>query len=443
MNGKRQPDIRFLLAMMLFFFISGEISILGRAYYAAANLRTDTIRSEYETLLQPSIILTFAILVLNNWRLRGQRRPPSAIIFNLGVWCWLIGASISAIAHLQMEMVILVYLTGAVSGALVYFASRSFNLSISAVEQLVRCVMIGGLIPGIQGVWAFYQSWGIPSLQTLLYARYDLPRMQPYIINVENTGGAACFFVLLAAPCMAILALRMFHRNTRMLTRVTLLFCILNLIIDEARTSFIALLATWFLLLIFSRSGRRAIGFALVALCVVSFIPTQVWDAFTENLGRAVTYSRDDRSASDRIESIKFGWRMFLDNPLFGVGPGQSDLQNPFMVAHDLVVSQASEVGFLGLIGFLLMTTGSLSRMIVLLRKGPRDDWAKVNFMLTLGPTVYFTTGLVAAVWVYNTFHNTWICLVMGFVGLSDGRFLGDRVIRATRASKGVVVSVS
>jgi hypothetical protein len=424
MNRNRIPSIRLLLAMALFFFIAAEISIVGRAYFSVTNLRADTIRSEYETLLHATIVLPLLILITRNWRIPLLSRTPGAVLFVIGIWLWLVGSILSAVAHSDMPQTIAVLFIGVVSGALVYFASRSLKLSGHSIEQLVCCMMFGGLIPGLQGVWAFYQGWGIPSPRALLYARYDLARMEPYTLAVGHTGAAACFFAILAAPCMVILALKLFRKATRFLVGLTLFFCVVNLIIDQSRTSFIVVTATWIFLLLFIRRVRYAIALAAGTILFVSFSSSSVVKIFYQNLSRAVTYSRADRSASDRLDSIAFGWRTFMENPLYGMGPGQSYLYNPFALAHDLIVHQASEVGFLGFAGLILITIGCNVRLIDLVRRGAGSEIGRLKFMFLLGPGIYFGAGTVSSVFVCNTFHNGWICLVCGLIGLSEARYV-------------------
>jgi O-antigen ligase len=424
MNHNRIPSIRLLLAMVLFFFIAAEISIVGRAYFSVTNLRADTIRSEYETLLHATIVLPLLILITRNWRVPLLSRTPGAVLFVIGIWLWLVGSILSAIAHRDMPQAIAFLFIEVVSGSLVYFASRSLILSENSIEQIVRCMMFGGLIPGVQGVWAFYKGWGIPSPEVLLYARYNLARMEPYTLAVGHTGAAACFFAILAAPCMVILALKLFRNSTRILVGLTLFFCVANLMIDQSRTSFIVVTATWMFLLLFIRRVRYAIALAAGIILFLTFSSSSAVDIFYQNLSRAVTYSRADRSASDRLDSIAFGWRTFIENPLYGVGPGQSSLYNPFVLAHDLIVYQASEVGFLGFVGVILITIGCTVRLIELVRRGPGNEMVRLKFTLLLGPGMYFGAGTVSSVFLYNTFHNGWICLVCGLIGLSEARYL-------------------
>ena len=76
-------------------------------------------------------------------------------------------------------------------------------------------------------------------------------------------------------------------------------------------------------------------------------------------------------SFGERLEFFRIGVRMFLDNPVFGVGAGQyhmfladytefphlllgTNMEDVRFIPNNVVIEIASEFGFMGLVGFFL-----------------------------------------------------------------------------------------
>jgi probable O-glycosylation ligase (exosortase A-associated) len=136
------------------------------------------------------------------------------------------------------------------------------------------------------------------------------------------------------------------------------------------------------------RSRRRWLIAALLVLGVAGFL-VFASDSFTSDyLERASTIDdyQEDSSALGRINAWVTSWRVFLDYPLFGVGPNNlaavffrySPAQDRFRVAHNAYFQLLAECGLPALLLFLSALGVSLWRLDRLRRASWAPAWAEV-----------------------------------------------------------------
>lgn len=139
-----------------------------------------------------------------------------------------------------------------------------------------------------------------------------------------------------------------------------------------AAVGIVALLVVFWLQ---SRWRWRVLGVAAPVLVMVGawFVSTDYWQRF-EGIWQGTT---DRNSVMDRLTIWHAGWRMFLDHPFFGVGPGnfyqwvqvyQPGLAEPY-AAHNNFVDVLAEAGAPGLIlygGLITVTLWLLRQTSVL-----------------------------------------------------------------------------
>ncbi len=61
------------------------------------------------------------------------------------------------------------------------------------------------------------------------------------------------------------------------------------------------------------------------------------------------TRSLEDASAQERLEVLKAGWHVFLDNPIFGAGTGATSLWSHRVGTHNQIVAAGAEHGLVGI----------------------------------------------------------------------------------------------
>ncbi len=139
---------------------------------------------------------------------------------------------------------------------------------------------------------------------------------------------------------------------------------------------------------------RLAIGVGIVVALVISFaIPPKTWDRLvgitkltsTEAIENQDNTNEADSSATQRLEILKVGWKIFLDHPVFGIGLGAYPLAcNMYSPSigkrdtHNTYLNLASE---LGLPGFLIWCSliGSVLFHAYRIRRHAKESLLKVQ----------------------------------------------------------------
>ena len=145
-----------------------------------------------------------------------------------------------------------------------------------------------------------------------------------------------------------------------------------GIILTVSRTVYLLTLlgaGIFFLQGIFSKNGSRAILIIFVGI-VVAYLAADNLTTIFSNILPSITQGTD--TVRIRYALWQAGWRMWLDNPIMGVGIGNfpnnlskyaSDLL-PFRYladgAHNMYVAVLSETGLIGLIFFVSMFLFSL-----------------------------------------------------------------------------------
>lgn len=159
------------------------------------------------------------------------------------------------------------------------------------------------------------------------------------------------------------------------------------------------------------RSKNRLVVAGLMGLALVVFLAFTS-DAVTERyLDRASTIDdyQDDRSAMGRINAWKTSWYVFLDYPVFGVGPNNlaavfrrySPEVDQFRVAHNAYLQVLAESGLPALILFLAAIGAALWRM-ERLRKSKPERWVEVQARMLQISIVAYITGSMFLNTAYN-----------------------------------------
>jgi O-antigen ligase len=136
------------------------------------------------------------------------------------------------------------------------------------------------------------------------------------------------------------------------------------------------------------RSPRKILsmfGIVVLIFAMSHFAPEEYWEQV-----QSIQEERDkpDSTGNDRIYSWKAGWKMFLDNPVLGVGPGNfpwnfekyetegfAGRLHGGRAAHSLYFTLIPELGSVGVIIFLLMLNNNrkTKKEILKLEKSKKD----------------------------------------------------------------------
>ncbi|WP_324874232.1 O-antigen ligase family protein [Methylocaldum sp.] len=183
------------------------------------------------------------------------------------------------------------------------------------------------------------------------------------------------FYALILLPIVPLCIERLLNEPMRFLrpvAAVTLATVLLAISLTYSRGALIGLVGMLGVALIRIRIPPKALALGLVVmLCVLPFTPnayiTRINDMIATIAGdkAASETSAADVSVDGRLAEMQVAWRMFTDNPLFGVGAGsyifnfQSYSQDLHLInrgedrnAHNLYLQIAAERGLIGLAAF-------------------------------------------------------------------------------------------
>lgn len=181
-----------------------------------------------------------------------------------------------------------------------------------------------------------------------------LGRAAAMYINPTRAAEAILLTYLLAIPVM-----RLQYRTP------LLLLAGAGVIVTFSRGPILVWMLFWLFLLITRKLSRYSLVFSIgvvVALPLLlsifkSYLQTRqgldfAIDNILDRLDFFQTQSLDDNSAQQRMAVLEAGWRVFLENPIFGAGTGITDVQSnmwPFDVnTHNQIVMIAAEQGIFG-----------------------------------------------------------------------------------------------
>jgi hypothetical protein len=423
--------LQLVLLVSLLINILAEDTIIGRAYTHLLGLNEgigktvmagDPVTVGGQSILLVTLAIPFFMLMVSKPARASDVLP--LVLIRVGLGLWLCGGAISTLAHFDNALVLLNYAAGIGSAAMVFYAVRRVRMSsIRQFEWAFVAIAIPGLILGLATLFVFYRKWGIPSVATMIHAKYDLDRTiyQNFLFGNLDPHSANTLYNLLVCPCLVVACTKMFGRTARWVARATLICSSANVVLSMSRASLAALAISFLLAVAFLRTRRVLMFCGVTAILAMFLMSDQAIATLQKYLTPAMTYDVDrDTSAASRVESIKEGWREFEEHPLIGVGAAQSSTVMAEWVSHELSVSQATEHGVFGFAGVLLITVACIARLLKLLRIGGSSERARLEFAFFLGPALFFIRGVYAEVFINATVVNVPICLTFAMLALAS-----------------------
>lgn len=364
------------------------------------------------------------------WRMRQPRTAlargtnKSGIV--VGLCCWAVAATLSAVQNSQTPEVILTYIAVFLSGGAMLVALSRVTLTPDDMITAIVGLAAGSLFPLIGGLVAFVGEWGIPDVATAISAWQSTARMYTYEMATFGNRGNTAGFLLIVTP--ALLAL-VFDRRTataiRLFCAATLVLIGLNLMVLQVRAAFVALFFSLVAIWIFKRGMSRlpvlaaALGIAIMLL--LKYEP-DAGLAMTERLVRAITMNVvEDTSVEGRMAAIREGARLASENWVLGIGPGGALTKHSFESAHQFQVQQAMETGLLGFLGVMVLCTGVVISLARTMARGRADETNDVRFTLLIGPATFLVYAMIANAALNNASVNTWTVLLASMLALMPG----------------------
>ncbi|MGQ9848034.1 MAG: O-antigen ligase family protein [Bacteroidales bacterium] len=239
----------------------------------------------------------------------------------------------------------------------------------------------------------------------------------------DHTAYAAALAMLL--PFMVgFLFLKQYSYYKKMLALVVLFLVTIGLVFSYSRAAWLSLVvaAGAFIILLFKIKFRTIVILLASLGLIISLVWTQLimklernkQDAssnFAEQI-QSVTNISTDASNLERLNRWSCAYRMFLDKPLFGWGPGTYMFKYaPYQLsyertiistnfgevgnAHSEYLGPLSEQGILGLIIMLTLVFTTLYFAVNLYRKSNEQNVKIIVLSATIGLITYYVHGLL------------------------------------------------
>jgi probable O-glycosylation ligase (exosortase A-associated) len=226
---------------------------------------------------------------------------------------------------------------------------------------------------------------------------------------------------------------------------------VFGVMISGSRGGFLGLVAVGLACLIYSKHKLRAVP--VIAILVVmswTFAPPDTKDQI---MGLGFD-SADKDTGKERIELWKAGWRVFLDNPVFGVGQGNmpiviekyqyDDLTGESFwkrgiwgkAVHSVYFTLLPELGILGVIIFVLMLKELLRKFkeINTLCNNSKfqkkiNGYKNLNIALMVGMFGFLVSGTFLSALYYPYFWNISALIVVLFLRASEDCAVDTQIV--------------
>jgi putative inorganic carbon (hco3(-)) transporter len=175
------------------------------------------------------------------------------------------------------------------------------------------------------------------------------------------------------------------HRGSKWWMRiacgVAAVLAVTAIVYSHSRGGFLGLAAAMIVWAVLEKTHRLkalALGGALL-LGLLVFAPDSFWQR-----NQTVTSFEEDASAMGRVYAWEVASKMSLHNPLLGVGAGgfvhawplyAPPRAHDVLVAHNVYLDVVGELGFIGLLLFLVFTGGAAGGAFWAAREGGKNAW--------------------------------------------------------------------
>ena len=172
-----------------------------------------------------------------------------------------------------------------------------------------------------------------------------------------------------------------------------------GVIVSQSRGGFLGVSIITALYILTARQKFKAFSFATVLMVTgLLFMPANFWDRIQKvEVKETTDVAGDDLSNRRRIELPRSGILMFMDNKVWGVGPGNfkenSAVYNPILwelngpgVAHNTFIELLGELGLFGTTCFMLIFMITLKRLKQIRVKHKSDKFIhQFSLAITIG----------------------------------------------------------
>ena len=424
-------NLKILLVAILFFFLPCANSYPGRAYYFLTNLQgysdlSFSDQSIINLLLLPSIIIPILIFIIR--LVNGER-----ILLVVGAYTQLCllafflffsAGTLSLMANYSTPGVLTTYISGILAPFCIALAFTNLKLNRSQFHVVMIALSVGCMFPLILGLYAYFSSWGIPDLSTLIMSHFNLGKMRSYSIQtLGNADNTAAFMGMIGVVFFCLILTKNNSAVKFILYSLVLALSVIHLLILQIR---VALIFFLLMSLIISFISNKRFFYLYLLTLIAVVVSLYIYSPkslglLSNRMILAITWSNEgaDVSAGARLHSMSIGWRIFMQNFLLGVGPEASKHYIVYGTAHQFNIQRGVELGILGFLASILISGLAIWRFFRLswIYFRQRDNW--LNITLSAAPAFYFLCSLFSNMPLTLGVTNTWIGLVACLMFLS------------------------
>ena len=374
-------QIEVLLVLLLFGFLTGA----------------NGFRFSFNSAIPCALFAT----VLLGLRISNSDRP---IVLSAFAWAisgtlvlWFLGAAASAVVHVSNETLLSLY-SGYFVPLLIYASLVNRPITESQKQSILVAVAVGAMIPWSWGIVAYLDNFGIPNLVDLFWNRYDVSRMEAYHrVAFGNTSHMALYISISLPPLLVMAVSTTISAGARTVCQLASILALVNMLIIFSRAAFITLIV----LLLFWIVACRSMRFLIIAGILLSLLALSLQD-FQDISGLLIDRTIGvvgyddvmDGSISERLDSIVAGWKLFVEYPIVGVGPGLTHTLNEWSIAHQINVQEASAIGICGLAATIAITVLIVLRSTAIALRRLRMETADLAIWSgVLGWAIYSIIG--------------------------------------------------
>jgi putative inorganic carbon (hco3(-)) transporter len=270
-----------------------------------------------------------------------------------------------------------------------------------------------------------------------------------YFGNAGDFGVAMCVI----APLALFAFLTVKSKIWKTVSAGMFIAFVLSIIKSGARGNLLGLVAIGLGFMLKS-SQKLLVGFAIAALLVVYWVTAP---DIVRNRFEAATSSEKDETSTHRLQLWGTGIQMLLEHPVLGVGIGNFSVEyanrlfggesRQKWVPHNIFIQVSSELGFSGLICFLmilyfLFKTNKQTRDIA--KRAPPDSQTFTNFAHALDLSIigYIVSGSFLSVLYYPHLYML-MALTVSLNHIAQKNLINDDIQRevSTVGAQGLVQS--
>ena len=323
----------------------------------------------------------------------------------------------------------------------------AFQVFYSMIATFIAYLGIANLVDNVYKYDKLIKYWLIAFIFISIYAYFnanlDLPKSRRYGIGVGGFIGDANDFCMAINTIIPFAVFGLFTAKTKLSKFYFILLSCLFLyvvILTESRGGFIGLVSV--ALYCWIRSDKKillAIFIGLLVLFAITVAQNDYWDEI-QSIKSENTEINPHGTGAQRVYAWKLGWRIFLDNPIVGVGQGNypwnvgeaEDKEGVLWktrssrgrAAHSLYFTLLPELGIIGTFLYILMIVYSYKdlKYIRNLSKNRKefisDEYWKKSYYAALALEASLIGFLVSSVFISTLYYPSFWLLCAFIISL-------------------------